>query len=631
MRPFNSRKGQTSITHLMNFSLPPRPQHHPHSFNHRHQRRVPTWGLGSGYHVVDKARYVHANYRFIVRPDREYHTQAVDADVHLPWDSVLQVLGSSETQSTSCPICLSPPVAPRMARCGHIFCLPCLIRFMHSTDDTDRLPEKRARWKKCPICEDTVYISETRPVRWAADQEASQLMEGGDVCLRLLKREPGSTLALPRDTAENYGQQDDIPWYHVAEVMEYARFMKGGEHYMMGQYDKEVAELYSQEKEDELMFGDDTTWFRKAITSIEEAKVKLAGMGNPPMLTGTPRAADGDGHQHPPESWEDEVKEIGSTTTESSALTANMSELSIGKADLAKATSKGHRHAPFYFYNALPNFYLAPLDIRILKSAYGDFSAFPSTILPRVEHISTGHVVDDDLRKRAKYIGHLPYGCEVSFIECNWNDIISPVTLDMFEEEILRRQKRNHDKEAREERDRQRAEREEDARLSSIRRQRRPSLPEKSFSENDFQPLVPPESADGIQSGHEGSLAATPPWATQRAQSSFATLATPGTSPDAPRTVWGTAAIVGPHSPPLLASPDPGPGRQVDDGWLQGWEKDLLDESDAVALVEASIQGDESSSSRTPVATAGAGGGGKKGRKKQKITLMSTSNSRRGA
>ena len=65
---------------------------------------------------------------------------------------------------------------------------------------------------------------------------------------------------------------------------------------------------------------------------------------------------------------------------------------------------------PFYFYQALPHFYLSPLDIRILKTAFGDYSSFPATILPRVEHISTGHIVDDELRKRVKYLGHLPQG-----------------------------------------------------------------------------------------------------------------------------------------------------------------------------------------------------------------------------
>src|SRR3984893_5231756 len=119
MRSTTSRKGQTSITHLMNFSLPPRPQYHPGA--HRHARRNPTWGVGSGHHAGDKARYVHANYRFIVNPLNNYHAQAANADVHLDWNTVLQVLASAQTQAASCPICLSMPVAPRMAKCGHIF------------------------------------------------------------------------------------------------------------------------------------------------------------------------------------------------------------------------------------------------------------------------------------------------------------------------------------------------------------------------------------------------------------------------------------------------------------------------------------------------------------------------------
>lgn len=71
MQSINSRKGQTSITHLMNFALPPRPQYHSQHqrFNSygRNTRRPPTWGLGSGYHASDKARCVrHCAYRLVL-------------------------------------------------------------------------------------------------------------------------------------------------------------------------------------------------------------------------------------------------------------------------------------------------------------------------------------------------------------------------------------------------------------------------------------------------------------------------------------------------------------------------------------------------------------------------------------
>lgn len=489
---------------------------------------------------------------------------------------------------------------------------------MHSTDDSNPVPEKRARWKKCPICEDSVYISEIRPVRWLEDQEAGLLRENGDVLLRLLKREPGSTLALPRDAAESYGHYDDIPWYHVAEMMDYARFMKGGEDYMTSQFDQEITELEVQEKEDELMFGDDTTWMRRAVNAIDESKQKLAGIGNPPASQNNFSASS------IPESWEDE-DECKTEAGNVADLTTAVQNTSISsRADTGPSSSRASRPAshPFFFYNARPNFFLSPLDIRILKTAFGEFSAFPSTILPRVEHISTGHVVDDDLRKRAKYLGHVPFGCEVSFLECDWTDVINPAILDQFKDEILRRRKKNSEKEAREERDRLRAEKEEeDKRMASIRR-RRPSVVEKSFSETDFHPL-PHRDALG-SSPPESTLATTPPWGYARTHSSFATLATPGTSPDTHRTVWGTTAIA-PTSPPLVAAPEPGP--PADDGWLQGWEKDLLDESDAVAMVEASLEGSGVGNSRPSGSSAPLGG--KKGKKK-KITLMST-NARRGA
>ena len=52
------RRGKTAdITHLMNISLPPRPQqqqYHRHSYNG--PRRGNIWGMGSGYHAMDKAR-----------------------------------------------------------------------------------------------------------------------------------------------------------------------------------------------------------------------------------------------------------------------------------------------------------------------------------------------------------------------------------------------------------------------------------------------------------------------------------------------------------------------------------------------------------------------------------------------
>jgi hypothetical protein len=108
------------------------------------------------------------------------------------------------------------------------------------------------------------------------------------------------------------------------------------------------------------------------------------------------------------------------------------------------------------------------------------------------------------------------------------------------------------------------------------------------------------------------------PQYTARQGSSFATLASPSTSPGQARTVWGTA-LVPPTSPELAAQHIEHEG---DDGWLQDWERELQAENELLSQVQAMSLNEngngESSSSAAAVPLAT----GKK--KKKKITLMST-------
>ncbi|KAI9048372.1 hypothetical protein LZ554_007208 [Drepanopeziza brunnea f. sp. 'monogermtubi'] len=628
MRNVNSRRGQTSITHLMSFALPPRPQDHRNTFI-RGTGRANTYGIGSGHHSSDKARYIHANYRFIVKPNGDYKRQAANADQHLDWNDVLQILASSVSQEVSCPICLSHPVAPRMAKCGHIFCLPCIIRYMHSTDDTNPLPEKKARCKKCPICWDLVFISETRPVRWYTGQESPQPREGDDVVLRLVMRQPGSTLALPRDGAESLPKTEDIPWYFAAEVTDYARIMKGSEDYMQEQYDAEIEDLQRQENEDELMFGEEPEWTRKAVNAVREAKKLVDGIGHPPAIVKQP--SEKKPKKLPPIHFTEMKEEapemyfvqnasqlgpsmvLGPTQHSAEPRTgpfephAKPSHLELKRMG---QNESHHPDAPYYFYQALLHYYLAPLDIRILKSAFGNFASFPSTLLPRVERVSTGHIMDHDLRKKTKYLSHLPDGCEVGFLECNWTDVVSPEILNQFKVEIEKRRQRNREKENKEERDRVRAEKmEDDARWANARR-KRPSTTTDTIPANSFSGL----SAEDLAPSSLDASSASPPWPIRQG-SSFGPLASPSTSPSAPRTVWGTAIVT-------AASPETHPqhvDHDGDDGWLQSWEQELHAENaqnELIAQVQAASlnSAGESAKQGTP---------GKK-KKAKKITLMST-------
>jgi hypothetical protein len=586
-----------------------------------------------------QSRYIHANYRFIVDPRGDYRAQSEDADIHLEWDNVLQIIVSSKSQAASCPICLGEPTAPRMAKCGHIFCAPCLIRYMHS-EDAGAAPEKRARWQKCPICWDRIYVSETRPARFYEGQEGDAPREGGDVVLRLVTRKPGSTLAMPRESGDVVFKGEHIPWHLATEVMDYAHLMKGSEDYMNQQYDEALAAIELLEKEDELMFGEDSEWTGRAKRLIRESKEKIKGIGNPPEQPKKPESrperapiqfnASDEGvpemyltkhAQHTPSLNGSAEPYIASDSVPSENNTnANYVPKTI--AEMRARHLEKPQPNEYLFYHGLQHYYLSPLDIRILQAAFGSYKHFPSSILPRVERVSNGHVVDDELRKRVKYLGHLPYGCEVGFLECDWTDTVSPEILKDFATQIDRRRKRHSEKEAREEKDRVRIEKASEREIAHIRRNKRPSIPDDLFSADNLPSLGGGSATD--------SSGTSPPWA-HRTNSAFASLASPGTSPNAQRTVWGTAAVQ------MDAEYANLPGDSefgVSDGWLQGWEKDMMREEDELVAQAAQMSlqnGAEAvaaAASASAEGDAGTAGKGKKGKKGKKITLMSTSNRR---
>lgn len=501
-------------------------------------------------------RFVHANYRFVVSPKGDYSAQAVDADKHLDWSDVLQIIASSKSQTTSCPICFCDPVAPRMARCGHIFCLPCLMRFINSTNDDEPTPRKEARWKKCPICDDSFRLAEVRPVRFYEGQENPLPGVGEDVVLRLMVREAGSTLALPDEGGSDVANLgEDVPWHFAASVMDYARIMKGTTEYIVEQFEREMEDLQRQAHEDEIQYGvEEGDWPQRAIRAINTAKEKMKGQ---------------------------EAESIPSS---------------------AALKSKHAAKQQFHFYTAPPHLYLSPLDIRILKTKFGDFSNFPSTLLPRVEHISAGHAVDDALRKRAKYLAHLPQGCVVSFLECDWTDIVPPEILDTFSNDLERRRKLHRDKAAQEDRERLQSERLEAAAIGRSTRRHFDNLngdfaPTPVMNSDDFQPLGPPAGT-------------SPP----NPRPGFEQLAEMSTSPTTSKTVWGTRAI--PVSPDLK----PVSEDQRDDGWLK--DDDFLGAAEIAMQMEAfGLDGGGGSASGSSAVTGATGG---KKKKKQKITLMST-------
>ena len=97
------------------------------------------------------------------------------------------------------------------------------------------------------------------------------------------------------------------------------------------------------------------------------------------------------------------------------------------------------------------------MDIRILLAHFNEYSSFPPTIRVRVEAADEG-TVDDALRRRCKYLAHMPESADVVFIESNLENVVGAEGLKPFEGTLKIRRSKRRDKGRRDDRARAKAE-----------------------------------------------------------------------------------------------------------------------------------------------------------------------------
>ncbi len=126
----------------------------------------------------------------------------------MEWKDVVEVTYTPPTASKIvCPICLENAnviVAPRVTKCGHIFCWPCLLQYLDF--------ERQKGWKKCPLCADPIYKNDIRRaiIKQAYTNELSfQLMvrNRGNISLKTVTEGDSPVIMgskLPSVDQENY-------------------------------------------------------------------------------------------------------------------------------------------------------------------------------------------------------------------------------------------------------------------------------------------------------------------------------------------------------------------------------------------------------------------------------------------
>ncbi|KAL5519640.1 hypothetical protein ACEPAH_1323 [Sanghuangporus vaninii] len=524
----NKMSGGQSINHLLNFSLPPRQTNSLQSLPRRSKRTTP------GYGVWNKEKFVNAQYRFVMKPSGDYTVHFADPDIFFQWQDILQVIiprisafasaaGRQEEFSildeghTTCPICLSSPSAPRMTKCGHVFCYPCVLHYLSTSD--------YAKWNRCPICFDSINEKQLKSVKWFdepsqqedatetstetssssshAELSGDSYKPGSMLRMRLMERPQITTLALPRSRTwpSEVISPHQAPFHFLPDVYRFSRFMLATPDYLIANLSRDLDELAAERR---ILAGmkDDlgVSFVDLADMKVRQQIAKASALDTPELREAISRAeqsvrdierrSEERGRRRAERARSPETQDVGEVPE---ALLEVQGNRPVTKPPSANRGQRSRRNlnppppstSTYYFYQAASGIpiFLHPLDIRILLSHFEKYADFPDTISVRVDASSEGSV-DAELKRRCKYLAHMPESADVVFIEADLTTVVGEETIRAFDAPLRARRAKRRDRLKKEERAKVRAEEKEREKF------RIPAIPVPQSPRFDFSEVV---------------------------------------------------------------------------------------------------------------------------------------------
>ncbi|RWS07275.1 RING finger protein 10-like isoform X2 [Dinothrombium tinctorium] len=398
---FSSKKH--NLNHLLNFSFTPRETHE----SAHNQKCVK-------YAKFSKERFLQANCQFIVKYGNDYSKYKVDPDLLIDWDLVEEVRFNSLTsESIVCPICLHTPVAAKITKCGHIYCWSCIFHYLALSDQT---------FRKCPICFDAICKRDLRSVLSVSRKDYKI---GDEIVLSLMKRRRGSIICGPtfeelESDFSSFGKESSASLYHKLLIAEPAQVFR----VIVSREKTQLQKQLSEEGE-----TPEACFIESALQSLNEREEAMREAASP---------------QH-----EELVVDQSSTAVELNSAQSPQKFESIASTTKVKASD---RDDFYYFYqsNDGQHIYLNSLNVRMLCHEYGALDKCPPEIKAKIIEMEWA-TMNDERRKRHRYMQHLPLTCEFRIVELDFSPpILSENTLQLFRGEINRRE-RERRKRAREE------------------------------------------------------------------------------------------------------------------------------------------------------------------------------------
>ncbi|KAL7731926.1 hypothetical protein ACLKA6_016978 [Drosophila palustris] len=418
-----------NLNHLLNFHCVPR---------HELSSNWHASGHGGGGHGAvsrrqprfNKEQFLQANFQFVIRSGAKAQVNG-SPDTLIDWNLIEQI-NIHTTEEPQCPICLYPPVAAKLTRCGHAYCWPCLLHYLSLSDKT---------WRKCPICYDAIHAADLKSC--TTDQQ--QPMNVGDfISFQLMRRRKGSIYIERYAEAGLGGAALDYERFPLlSAVDEDKRFSK----FLIAKR-VDIAAIIERERR-ELLADSDTScpediFIQQALLTLNERCKKLG--------------LESEEQQQLPLQLVEEEQQVKTPDIDEKPDDASVS--SLGEASSCSSsynnTNNNNTNKYYYFYqsNDGQNIYLHPLNVKMLLACYGTLDLAPVLIKAQIlqkEH----HSMDEEHRRKFTCLGHLPLTCQFSVVEVELQPpIIAGSILKLFKDDLLHRKKERQRRE-REERKRE--------------------------------------------------------------------------------------------------------------------------------------------------------------------------------
>ncbi|WWC87021.1 uncharacterized protein L201_001904 [Kwoniella dendrophila CBS 6074] len=325
--------------------------------------------------------------------------------------------------------------------------------------------------------------------------------KGHQIHMRLVQRPQMTTLALPSSSTwpSDAIPPHTAPWHFLPDILAYSKFMLSTPDYMLSELQRELTELkgeWDMLKGDELGREFVKAAKEKVERQMQKVKVELVtesvkrserqareawgeavGGSRREKEKKRERERIAKEREERAQAEQDKLVVPSEFLASSSPSFDNSANIIIPPNNQVEPNpmptptpkksrrrggggGQGQHHPPaippsqsYYFYQSSlgANVFLHPLDIRILLAHFKSYSLFPQTL----SFTTTGYdpgTINDELRKKCKYLGHLPIGTEVIFVEADLEPIVDKEVLLAFEQPLKARRSKRRERVKKEDR-----------------------------------------------------------------------------------------------------------------------------------------------------------------------------------